>query len=151
MKSDPQISFIFSKILFLKLWLNCQNFKIRKFIKTLSIQFLCEQIDLAVQCLCFHRAISYWSVLARTRPFQLSSVPTLPFHSFTLLLSIGRAVTLAGVGKSLFFRCCPVRTVHYVAQLFICGLIYGSSKCQGNQGGKRLGLLFSIFLFKNKL
>lgn len=46
-----------------------------------------------------------------------------------------------------FFRSCPVRIRHYVAQLFICGLLYGNSaKYQEDQGGEKLSLLVSIFL-----
>lgn len=52
-----------------------------------------------------------------------------------------------------FFRGFPVRTVHYVAQLFICGLMYGSSsKCQGNKRGrKRSLLLYLVFFFSEIL
>lgn len=47
-----------------------------------------------------------------------------------------------------FFRSCPVRT----AQLFICGLIYGSSsKCQGNRGGRKPSLLFYLVFFFFKI
>lgn len=81
--------FDFCQDVFLKVWFNCQNLKTRRFIKNLEYPVSLQTSRYGYTGPTFPQGISYWSGLGRACPFQLSSVPTLPFPHLLYWLGVG--------------------------------------------------------------